>query len=877
MNVAEIQAALGQIYALPNGRQKAERLELLATAAKAVEDRSLEAEVLLTLIRAYEYSAERDRMPVVFGRLLRIHDDFPAEVGPLSHTIHWTLKWMSYSLVCNPAVPLATTYRWLDELQNRYRQRGFSPRPVLGLRALLAQNLGDQEAAAAAMESSISAPRDEMADCDACERNDWGTWRARAGDDAGALDFWAPVISGERSCAEEPHRVLAKALLPLLRTGRTEDARSAFLRGYSLVRHNVSLRESVGHHIEFCALTGNEARGLELLNEHASWLTEEHEEVSQRVGFVSGVIVLLRRLAMLGYGGILIGDRTLGTTLARLEQEIGELCARYDARNGSTVFSERVAKRLAQEPLVNRLPLGIPATLPQPAGHTVPAPPKRTDATLDDLVVEARRLSETRHPHADGAWERVAASAGPLPETVAAEVEHSRAIAQLNSDPGAAYDALLAVADRFSGLADTAKALAARAAAALARFQTGDRTGGEALAESVTAQAGSAYAAGELTSGEYLTVRRAGPLIAMAALGQRENPAEAELRATRALVEAELAVAEELAVTERTAMYHDLLARIFFALGDADGARAHLKAAVTDYVEAGQPWRAADPAALLGELALRDDDPKAAEDFASKAVAYGGDLLPHDQAAQLSSLLVEAISRQPGRERDLVGAALSAAARWDGLSEPDTLHTTFTAARAYHNLERHAEAVALFEDVMPRVEIPYDAPVIAMTRKQYGASLRELGRHREAAEQFLKGAELVQDNSDERVMYAELAWSAAQALQYSGQTVEAMAAYQRAALLWTELGQLTPRVRCLRSAAWLLRWMGEPDSEEHRESEQPGIAEMRAVLTELEGLAERSPSEEVLAELAETREQLEQLIEYDDYDYDDYDDEKADE
>ncbi|MEU4229120.1 tetratricopeptide repeat protein [Nonomuraea sp. NPDC026600] len=149
------------------------------------------------------------------------------------------------------------------------------------------------------------------------------------------------------------------------------------------------------------------------------------------------------------------------------------------------------------------------------------------------------------------------------------------------------------------------------------------------------------------------------------------------------------------------------------------------------------------------------------------------------------------------------------------LSEPDTLHNTFTAARAYHRLERHAEAAALFEDVIPRVEIPYDAPVIAMTWGQYGASLRELGRHREAAEQFLQGAELVQNDSDQRAMHAELAWSAAEALQYSGQTTEALAAYQRTAALWTELGQLTPRVRCLRSAAWLLRYRGEPDSEEH--------------------------------------------------------------
>ena len=31
---------------------------------------------------------------------------------------------------------------------------------------------------------------------------------------------------------------------------------------------------SVGRHIEFCALTGNEARGLEILAEHQAWLAD---------------------------------------------------------------------------------------------------------------------------------------------------------------------------------------------------------------------------------------------------------------------------------------------------------------------------------------------------------------------------------------------------------------------------------------------------------------------------------------------------------------------------------------------------------------------------------------------------------------------------
>ncbi|MGI5160639.1 hypothetical protein [Microbispora sp. CA-102843] len=876
---AAIRAGLEECAAMPEGRQKAERLEVLAAQARTADDRSLEGEVLLALVEAYLYAAEGDRMPVAAGRLLRLLDDFPAELGGLTYSIHWQLKWMTHSLVNNPAVPLETTHRWLDELQSRYRERGYSARPVLALRSLLAQETGDVEAAAAAMEASIAAPNDVMADCDACEHNGWGTWREASGDDEGALEFWAPLLDGALTCAEEPHRVFGQALLPLLRTGRVDDARGAHLKGYRLARRTLSLREAVGQHIEFCALTGNEARGLEILTEHVAWLTPHGEEVSRRLGFVCGAAVLLRRLAALGYDDLPVGDRTAGAALGDLEREIGDICARYDARNGTRVVSGRVAARLSREPLLDRLPLGSPARLPRPAegaGVTVPPRPAQASlasvspapASIEDLVAEARRLSALRHPHADEAWERVGAAETELPEPVAARVELRRAGTAMEQDPGAAYARLLAVADRFERLGDRADALESRAGAAVALAYAGDRAGGEGLAETVTAEAAAAYAQGTLDAGEYLAARRAGAYVAVSTLAGPDGPAETGILAARARVEAELSVAEELGGTGRAGTYHHMLARISLLLGDLGAARTHLTSALDRFRDAGMPWLAARPAGMLGQLALDQGDPESAEGYVLTALEHGGDLLPADEAAELSSLLVETLTRQPGRELDVVGAALAAAARWDGLSEPDTLHNTFAAARAYHLLDRHGEAAALFEEVMPRVEVPYEGQAVARTRAQYGRSLAELGRHREAAEQFVMAARLVQDDPGARELHAELAWSAAEALQFAGRADEALPAFQRAARLWADLGMVVPRVRCLRAAAWLMDWTGEDSgmaedgdtAEEGTTAEPPGVTAMRAVLAELESLADSEPSEEVAAELAETRRQLDAML-----------------
>ncbi|AVH24747.1 hypothetical protein [Nocardia cyriacigeorgica] len=361
MESLDIDGELRRCRSLPHGRSRTQRLETLAAAARSGTDRALEGNVLLELARSYMYAGERDLSPMAYGRLLSIYDAHPAELGHLSYSVHWQLKWMTWDLIGNPAVPLPTVHRWLDEMDNRYRQRGYSARPVLSLRADLACAIGDHDNAIALRDAALTEQRDQMADCDACERNGWGVISAAAGDDEAALEQWRPVIDGERSCAEEPHRTLAKALVPMLRTGRTAAARSAHLTGYPLVRHNIELRASVGEHIEFCALTGNEARGLEILAEHSGWITEQAADIGSRLSFITGVSVLLRRLVARDMADLPVGGGTVASVLALLEAEIEEVVRRYDTRNGTGEYRKRVDERQTRQPLVELLPLGLRA------------------------------------------------------------------------------------------------------------------------------------------------------------------------------------------------------------------------------------------------------------------------------------------------------------------------------------------------------------------------------------------------------------------------------------------------------------------------------------------------------------------------------------
>ncbi|MFI6046505.1 hypothetical protein ACIA8C_33145 [Nocardia sp. NPDC051321] len=782
MDPVEIDHALAQVYSLPHGRLRVERLEMLAAAAKSGPNRNLEGRVLLELAESYTYAGERDLAPVAYGRLLRIYDEFPAELGPLTHSLHWYLKWMTWGLIDNPAIPLPTVYRWFDELETRYRQRGYSLRPVLALRAQLARKLGDVEEGARLQEEAIGAPRDGLSDCEACERNEWGASRAALGDDTDALAHWQVVIDGDRTCAEEPHRVLAQALLPLLRTGRLADARGAHLTGYPLVRHSESLRPSVALHIEFCALTGNEGRGLEILSEHARWLTDPGADVGARLAFITGVCVLLRRLVTLGLGYLQVAGETVDSLLAELDTEIAGLCARYDIRNENVAVSTEVATRLARQPLVERLPLGLRSRLPQATGITgvdcVPADTARA-ATDGEISASSTASNGVGVATSDGVPAGTDVAAGAVGPSAAAAVPKG------DTAPGA-------------GSAPTGAA---------------SSTGG-------TASANGADASGE--------ARASGP--APAAEGDGVASAASGLR---------------FLATARGAVLTATVGRTVATFPEE-----WPESVASDADRIAEVQRLAE----LGAARLADA-PEHAEARLREALSVGAGILPAEQLARLSSQLVIAIAGQPDRELDLADAAVRAAARWEGLSEPDLLHHTVIAARAFHRARRHGEAAALFEEAMVADKVPYPPAELAAVRAQFGESLNALHRYQDAAPQFALAAQLVEHDLDRRELHADLAMAAATALGYGDQDAAAVAAYHRAAELFGDLGNVVSRARCVRSAAWLQLWGSDEGPG------RPWVSAMQALIAEL---ADNGSSAAIAEELAQTRRELSEMLDAED-------------
>src|SRR5437762_382148 len=411
MGSEDVRRLISEAENAPYGAGKIALAEEAIRHADALDDRELRFDARMAGTAAYQMGGEPAKAFVTFSWCLAEYDRDPAAFDPWDdELLRWHFKWVVAGLRKFPEVPLARTHAVLDDMERRYRLGGHSMHAVYMLRWRLAHHVGDAVAAERWYVKWCAAPRDENSDCKGCDPTSKVEHLAGRGRDEEAIALAEPVLAGRLTCAEQPQAMLTELLLPYLRTGRLDQARDAHLRGYRGVRRNLADLGEVGQHVEFCALTGNEVRGLEIVERHLDWL-ERAPSPYAAMNFASSAALLLRRLAAAGRGDLAVrrgsGEVSVAALAAELTAVARDLANRFDARHGTGHQGALVEARLAALPLVDRLPLSAvdraaarPPTLagPQPAPAAYPDDP----AELFDLVERLHRLG--RVAEAAAAW-----------------------------------------------------------------------------------------------------------------------------------------------------------------------------------------------------------------------------------------------------------------------------------------------------------------------------------------------------------------------------------------------------------------------------------------------------------------------------------------
>ncbi|TPQ22868.1 tetratricopeptide repeat protein [Streptomyces sporangiiformans] len=838
MDFDALRRAMAENHEQPEGPARNARAEHLLSEAEKLDIPLAVIEALGHQLKVYNYSSEKDKMFVPFARLLRMWDERPEDFDEYeTHSLHWVFKWMSSGMLGQPHIPLASIEKWLGEMEHRYRLAGHSERAVRSAEFSVAAHVGDLARAERAYAAWLAADRDSMADCHACELHGQGWWRALRHEDAQALELWRPVLEGEHACAHEPHTTLASSLVPLLRLGRLDEARVHHLRGFRLVRHMESMRGAYADHVEFCALTGNEARALELLAERPAYFTDSGEPRSL-MDFLAVVALLMGRLTSLGLGSQTVPGPvgrtwTAGELAAHARGEALLLAARFDERNGTSYVSGQVRERMEGQPLAERLPLGVRAARTVVAARP-PAPATRApvgEPDLATLLAEARRLSEALHPDSVAAWAAVARAAGEeegeLDVRDRAEIADHEAMG-LGPDGVELFER---AAELYAEAGDPGEALAARARGAYVLGLTGRSDEALAAVAEPYERVGALFSEGRTGVWQTASVCVGRARILLQRVHEVDDGEDAEgagvegaadalpgegpgTRAREAFAAAEAAARElldlagphtaDVRLASRAAEAQAMLGELAAHAGDAEAAAELLTRATEAFVAAGLPWFAVEYEARLTGIARHLGDAEGAERAARAALEHGGPYLEAPGRAQLHLQLAEVLG-STGQFGPAAEQALEAAHWADEAGEGATL-----GAWARHQLGgflvrrgRWAEAAEVLESALPELTVPMHGDgAIVQTLWWLGDCLAELGEHREAAERRLQAAEIARHWPEQRD-HAMLAHLAAEALGHAGLPAEAERAYERAGDLWRSLGNVHGLVRSLRARAWI--------------------------------------------------------------------------
>ncbi|TDE26487.1 hypothetical protein [Actinomadura sp. 6K520] len=807
----DVYALMAQAQELPYGEARTVLVEDALRRAEAAGDGELAFRVRTRLTDAYQYGGEPAKALATFSRALADHDRDPGRFDE-THLLLWQMKAVVSSLTLFPEVPLARTYALLDDMERRYLAGGHSLQAVYRRRHLVAQHVGD-DAVDDWYLKWRAARRDELSDCEGCDPTGMVRHLARVGRYEEAFEIAAPVLDSELTCNEQPQAVLTAMLPVYLRTGRTEQAADAHRRAYRVHRGRLADLGDIAEHLEFCAATGNGARGLEIVQRHLGWLDRApspHAEME----FAAAAALLLDRVAAAGHGAATIrrpaadgrpaADVPLPELRAELAGRATALAARFDTRNGTSRQGDRVRATLASEPIVDFLPLAAHHRRPAPAPEPEPAEPPREDvASVDDLD-ELLDVADERRTHRDveitlAAWRRFDVLAGttePTPLQRARRLDGRGVECALDGDEEGAVTCWEEASRLFGELGDDTRRHRALGRLGALRVKLGDPRGLAEMTAAVDHFASHPTRDGDAT----------GALLRLATSHvEHDRPAEALAALDRV---------DPQDAPDRAGELWFLRGQSLLLAGRPEDAAAALRRSAGAARASGGAAEAAAPLLLLARVLARRDGGPDEETFAllDEVIAAQPAGSPMRVAAHGERGLALLAADRPA---DAAADLAEAIAGWtaEGLHER-AVHLRVDLAAAYLSTGRSLEAAEVAEEALPALadRVRADPSERAATRRCrliLAHAQKEMGEE-DAAATFAALAEDAAGDGDHGAV-AHFLDEAGEILTDLDRDAQAAERFAAAAQAHEKAGDAFGVVRARRRAAMCLLWCGEGD------------------------------------------------------------------
>jgi len=369
-DLREVRTLIRQAEALPEGPAQVALFETALGIAETHRDDALGYEVRKKMMFSLYGVGCVDQLLVNYAWCLGYVDRDPNRNG---QDLLWSYRWVIDVMWKFPEVSRLQIESALADMSRRYREHGYSQRPIQILSRRLFNKLGDRKAAAAAHRTIERHPRDGMSDCRSTESAFhvfhlvW--WRK----DREAITAGEPFLNGTETEAHFLICTYGRLLLPLARAGRVAEARKLASQSLRLMTSRPRYLGDADDEIRFLSVVGDLGAAVKTCNRHLPARLMKPGRFD-RFAICRSARILTERLLRAGKqrstlrvptGLIpgLEGDRCPVPQLAEwLDTELQWIAEASDARNGNSFYRDELRRMPEYTRLANRLERDVQAT-----------------------------------------------------------------------------------------------------------------------------------------------------------------------------------------------------------------------------------------------------------------------------------------------------------------------------------------------------------------------------------------------------------------------------------------------------------------------------------------------------------------------------------
>ena len=368
-NAEDVRELLDFTSQLPWGPARSSQVAQAVVWADALEgEAELQIDAYLALTLSYQQGNEEWKALAPVSLLLSRFEKNSADFTPeQTEELAWLFKSAVAAAGRNPAVSIDQIDELITSLATFVSGQGFSMHAVHGVRAMVGLRTGRLDDAREALTLWRSTPSDQISDCEGCDPMKQINEAVAHKDWERAVATAMPLFDEEGACGAQPHGIRAKAMIPLLMSGRPDAAWEAHIRSYRHHRGVANSIDYIGLHLEYLVRSGRWQRALEILRDSIG-MTSSLESASLLADYLPAAALTAIEATRRGHGNEPFGalctgqsqwcqgpqldvNTPLSEAAEKLSQWALDVASLFDQRNGNDYYTRLVREVLEAGPV----------------------------------------------------------------------------------------------------------------------------------------------------------------------------------------------------------------------------------------------------------------------------------------------------------------------------------------------------------------------------------------------------------------------------------------------------------------------------------------------------------------------------------------------